>query len=121
MACCALLPRTQALIPPLSRTWRWLVGTYVGCLWALWAMYSSGGLLVPMLAILALLTLSATYVHANPYFGYAGLVAAFTAPIIVVGYDWSSGGGGGQDVAHEACAPLWGSIPPPAAQPALST
>jgi len=29
-----------------------------------------------------------TWVHADASFGYAGLVAAFTAPIISVGFDW---------------------------------
>ena len=115
------------LIPPLSRVWRWLLGTYAGSLWALWAMcvpgactpsrhrsrhnprplpcaahpltrYVSYGHLPVMILMLCLLTLLGTYVHADTYFNYSGLVAAFTAPIIVVGYDWTQQG----LLAHEA-------------------
>ena len=51
-----------------------------------------------MILMLCLLTLLGTYVHADTYFNYSGLVAAFTAPIIVVGYDWTQQG----LLAHEA-------------------
>ena len=64
----------------------------MGCIWAMWCgyfMYKHGSndttarlwvsaWMLPVACV-------GTYLHAGKFFGYAGLVAAFTTPIIAVG------------------------------------
>ena len=79
--------RTQALIPDSSRVWRFAFGTYIACTWALWVVYFAGSTWWQLICLQLVSAGVGTYIHAHPYFGYTGLVLAFTVPIIVVGYE----------------------------------
>ena len=95
---------------PLPSTSRWLIGTYVGCFWAVWAMWASGSegrSWVAVIILVAPIYFVGTIAHSNKSVDYAGLVAAFTAPIIAVGYDWDTDYGDDDGVPDD---PLSGYI-----------
>uniref|UniRef100_A0A7S0P2H5 Integral membrane bound transporter domain-containing protein n=1 Tax=Calcidiscus leptoporus TaxID=127549 RepID=A0A7S0P2H5_9EUKA len=83
-------PRSHTNIFAQSRMWRWLIGTYLGCVFALFFMYFSGDSMLTLGIELVAFAMIFTRVHHDGDYGYAGLVAAFTAPIIAVGFDWDS-------------------------------
>jgi len=93
--------RQGTFVPTHSRMWRWTLGTFIGSIYAFWVMYSAApaaGFVwaddevskFHMAVMLAILAVFGATVQASPFFGYAGLVAGFTGPILAIGYDWKS-------------------------------
>ena len=80
--------RSLGLVPASSRAWRFALGTYVGSVWALWALHLAQGQRSELLLLLLLSTAVGTLIHTQPYFGYAGLVLALTPPLVVVSFVW---------------------------------
>ena len=56
----------KSLIAAESRMWRWAVGTFIGSIWALWAMYISNGAPVPLAIALAILAFISAYLQVRP-------------------------------------------------------
>lgn len=83
--------RQLSIIAEPSRNWRFVIGTFIGCVWALWtaAVFGQHGVCIAASCMLAAGV--GTFVHATPYFGYAGLVMAFTTPLIALGQYWAHG------------------------------
>eukprot|EP01051_Picozoa_sp_SAG22_P013549 SAG22_NODE_1531_length_4216_cov_3.079184_1_plen_1017_part_00 len=79
----------KTILPNTSRAWRWAVGTFIGSIWALWAMYVSGGDGVILGVAMAMLAFTSAYLQTFPLLGYAGLVASFSGPIVAVGFAWN--------------------------------
>ncbi|KAL1518577.1 hypothetical protein AB1Y20_002865 [Prymnesium parvum] len=65
-----------------SRLWRFVFGTLIGCVWSLWTVGLFGHALAPLVISCSLAAAAGTYIHALRYFGYGGLVLAFTTPLI---------------------------------------
>ena len=92
--------RSQSMIPNLSRVWRFAFGTYLACAYAEWVIWLAGNHPVGttqleslrasqlgwVVAMMAASSVAGTFMHSGDYFGYTGLVVAFTVPIILIGW-----------------------------------
>ena len=82
--------RQLPVIASAARLWRFVLGTFLGCVWALWVAACIGADALGVAVASALAAAVGTYLHAGEYFGYMGLCMAFTAPLIAVGEYWGT-------------------------------